>query len=184
MIYRMGHEKVAPVSRLDWRVKENNMRSRTTSRGGTGLSPPSPPGRWSYSIACCWPWLISPVYGRGLHFRGPSCRTSGFNPRSSWRFCAVPKEGKADITQFTISFTTSNIFTIIFKCGNFSFEKLLCHTSRACQKAWIWALWHELQRLLIGVNELSITFSVFKKLRGLSPRANYTDRAAAAGQRS
>ena len=31
------------------------------------------PHRWSSSIACCWPWLISLVYGSGLLFRGPFC---------------------------------------------------------------------------------------------------------------
>ena len=36
---------------------------------------PPPPG-WSSSIACCWPWLISLVYGPGLLFRGPFCRTT------------------------------------------------------------------------------------------------------------
>ena len=34
----------------------------------------SPPPR-SSSIACCWPWLISLVYGAGLLFRGPFCIT-------------------------------------------------------------------------------------------------------------
>jgi hypothetical protein len=48
LLYRVGHEKVARVRRLDWWVKANNMRSRRTSGGGGGemvtarLSPPPP----------------------------------------------------------------------------------------------------------------------------------------------
>ena len=36
LIYRMGHEKVGRVRRLDWCVKAKNIRSRTTSGGGVG----------------------------------------------------------------------------------------------------------------------------------------------------
>ena len=42
-------------------------------RGGVVLSPFLPPPRWSSSIACCWPWVISLVYRSGLLFRGPFC---------------------------------------------------------------------------------------------------------------
>ena len=43
-------------------------------RGGSrAVTIPSSLHRWSFSIACCWPWLISLVYGPGLLFRGPLC---------------------------------------------------------------------------------------------------------------
>ena len=41
-IYRVAHEKVARVRRLDWRVKANNMRSRTSSRGDSCCHHPPP----------------------------------------------------------------------------------------------------------------------------------------------
>ena len=59
----MGHEKVVRVRRLDWWVKANNMRSRTTTGGG-GKSCCHHP----LPIACCWPWLISLVYGHPGYF--------------------------------------------------------------------------------------------------------------------
>jgi hypothetical protein len=42
----------------------------------------------------------------------------------SCHFCAAPKEGKTEITQFTICYTTSNHLITTFRCGNFSFEEV------------------------------------------------------------
>ena len=39
-----------------------------------------PTHRWSSSIACCWTWLISLVFGPRLLFRGPFCIMAGREP--------------------------------------------------------------------------------------------------------
>ena len=44
--------------------------------------------------------------------------------RPSYHFCAAAKEGKTEITQFTVCYTTSNHLIITFRCGNFSFEEV------------------------------------------------------------
>jgi len=78
-MYRVGHEK---VTRLLFRTFPCDILSGVSMYIAWSVWTVSRqscchrffhPNRWSSSIVCCWPWLISLCYGPGLLFRGPFC---------------------------------------------------------------------------------------------------------------
>jgi hypothetical protein len=64
-------------------------------------------------FASCEVWVRAGVFKRWC--------TGRMHP--SYHFCAAPMEGKTEITQFTICYTTSYHLITTFKCGNFQLQR-------------------------------------------------------------